>query len=567
MKRLRLLTITVFILICVPVFFLGWNSLDRLEQEEKAELTFFCTALLDRIGAELDQLLLAEENHAVADFVPSGQLSATEPAFIRARAEIFTNGGMRLAVRAGIDSAQQKAWETALQNGRALEPAVQPDMASKDSKKEMAPPAQSLETKYFATSKAAPAPRAQQAPVLRKEKGALALNDNILAEADAEKRVLAKPQGLLEVEPFQTVILTGDSLFLYRRVQQDNRMLRQGIIVSGRDLLEYLLARTYRGQPIAEYAAIELGIANGSINLARIREGGSGASIFSQQQLMQRPFQFISADVEGLRLPSSQARASLLTALGCVVLALLGGFAALLRGAWLTEREAKRRSGFVSSVTHELKTPLANIRLYMEMLEQGMAPTPERERQYYTTLFSETDRLARLITNILEFSRLESKTRHLDTRLADPAPVFDKVRDILAPQLEKNGFTLAFHLAACACIHDPEALQQVLLNLAENSMKFGRTSETRQIDMACAPHGNNVVITVRDFGPGIPPQDIRRIFDDFYRCGDELTRTTTGTGIGLALVRRFVQAMGGTVDVKNNVDAGCTFTLVFRVHV
>ena len=229
MKRLRLLTVTVFILICVPIFFLGWNSLDRLEQEEKAELTFFCTALLDRIGAELDQLLLVEENRAVADFVPSGQLSATEPAFIRARAEIFTNGGMRLAVRAGIDSSQQKAWETALQNGRALEPAVQPNMASKDSKKEMAPPAQSLETKYFATSKAAPAPRAQQAPVLRKEKGALALSDNMLAEADAEKRAPAKPQSLLEVEPFQTVILTGDSLFLYRRVQQDNRMLRQGI--------------------------------------------------------------------------------------------------------------------------------------------------------------------------------------------------------------------------------------------------------------------------------------------------------------------------------------------------
>jgi len=102
---------------------------------------------------------------------------------------------------------------------------------------------------------------------------------------------------------------------------------------------------------------------------------------------------------------------------------------------------------------------------------------------------------------------------------------------------------------------------QILLNLIENSIKFGKTSPVREITLAVRAEGERVNISVSDTGPGIPRADLSKVFDDFYRVDNEITRNTRGAGIGLALVRKFVTASGGAVKAVNNDGAGCTITI------
>jgi len=109
--------------------------------------------------------------------------------------------------------------------------------------------------------------------------------------------------------------------------------------------------------------------------------------------------------------------------------------------------------------------------------------------------------------------------------------------------------------------YDREVMLQVLINLIENSMKFGKNASRREIRIRTLRDGNGVKIMVSDTGPGIPRQDLKKVFDDFYRVENSLTRTTRGTGIGLALVRKFVRLMGGSVTAANNEGPGCTITI------
>ena len=109
--------------------------------------------------------------------------------------------------------------------------------------------------------------------------------------------------------------------------------------------------------------------------------------------------------------------------------------------------------------------------------------------------------------------------------------------------------------------YDREAMIQVLINLIDNSMKFGKSSPTREISLRVWAEDDSVKISVSDTGPGIPRHSLKKIFDDFYRVDDDLTRTTGGTGIGLALVKKLITAMAGSVNATNNDGPGCTITI------
>ena len=108
---------------------------------------------------------------------------------------------------------------------------------------------------------------------------------------------------------------------------------------------------------------------------------------------------------------------------------------------------------------------------------------------------------------------------------------------------------------------DREVMIQILTNLIENSVKFGKAAPRREITLRVRPKGSWMNISVSDTGPGIPRYALKKVFDDFYRVESDLTRTTSGTGIGLALVKRFVTAMGGSIEAKNNEEPGCTITI------
>jgi len=109
--------------------------------------------------------------------------------------------------------------------------------------------------------------------------------------------------------------------------------------------------------------------------------------------------------------------------------------------------------------------------------------------------------------------------------------------------------------------YDREGMIQVLINLIDNSMKFGKSSSTKQMTLRVWPESDSVKISLSDTGPGIPRYALKKVFDDFYRVDNDLTRTTGGTGIGLALVRKLINSMGGSVEATNNDGPGCTITI------
>ena len=243
------------------------------------------------------------------------------------------------------------------------------------------------------------------------------------------------------------------------------------------------------------------------------------------------------------------------------------GLLAIYQSSRTIVEMSERRSQFVSSVTHELKTPLTNIRMYIEMLEQGIASTPEREQEYLTILNSESTRLSGLINNVLELAKLEKKQRHFNMQEGQLQDLLAEVKGIMGQKLNQEGFTLDIQASGIPLfMYDREVLIQIMINLIENSIKFGRKSVTKHIVIKADTKDQQVRIAVSDTGPGIPQRELKKIFGDFYRVDNDLARSTGGTGIGLALVKKFITAMEGKVYAVNNDGPGCTITLLLDLR-
>lgn len=367
----------------------------------------------------------------------------------------------------------------------------------------------------------------------------------------------------VEVAPFQSLLLDDGHAFIFRRILIQGKTYRQGFVIDLAAFSQHLLATHFADQPLARFTQLQLWTQKGpSLQLqGTLGRGGDSVSLEMEHQLP-RPFSFLRARLVCGEIPPSSARAPLRLTLMALAAVLLLGLFAIYRSVNAQVSLAHRRSQFASAVTHELKTPLTTIRMYVEMLEQGMAGDPQRQQRYFDVLGTETDRLGRLINNVLELSRLEKQQRPLNYGYGDLSDVVEKVAATLGPQLDTAGFDFQVeNRLRGPFAYDAEVLVQVLVNLIENSIKFGSGSERKEIRLTIESHRGSVNLAVSDTGPGIPRSDLKRIFEDFYRAEDEMTRTTSGTGIGLALVKRFARAMDGDVTAANNPRGGCTITL------
>ena len=196
--------------------------------------------------------------------------------------------------------------------------------------------------------------------------------------------------------------------------------------------------------------------------------------------------------------------------------------------------------------------------MHAEMLRDGMVSGDEKQREYFATITSESERLTRLINNVLEFSRLESqKAERPLTRDSLEEPLRDAVQ-LLRPHAQSQDFALALEIDADlpAVAFDRDALQQLLFNLIDNALKYARTAERKEILVHCLEADGGVALRVRDYGPGVAHAHQAHLFKAFYRGEDELTRRTKGTGIGLALVRGLAEEMGARVSARNHPDGG-----------
>jgi signal transduction histidine kinase len=243
-----------------------------------------------------------------------------------------------------------------------------------------------------------------------------------------------------------------------------------------------------------------------------------------------------------------------------VLLTVLSGYL-LLRAVNRDLQMAETRSHFVASVSHELKTPLTAIRMFAETLVLGRTANEAARTEYLETIVNESERLARLVDNVLDFSKIEQgkkiyrmKPTHL------PDVIRSAARAIQYP-LTQQGFALNVSIdeALPSTPADADALEQAVLNLLSNAMKYSK--HARQIDLTCSRDNGNALIAVTDHGIGIGPQDQQQIFEKFYRVRSTDTEWVAGTGLGLTLVKHIVQAHGGSVDVRSEVGHGSTFTI------
>ena len=199
---------------------------------------------------------------------------------------------------------------------------------------------------------------------------------------------------------------------------------------------------------------------------------------------------------------------------------------------------SRLKSDFVANVSHELKTPLALIRLFAETLELGRVPSEEKAQQYYRVINKESQRLTQLINNILDFSRIEAGRKEYRLAAADVGRIVGEVVDAYRFQIEQQGFTLevAVEDDLPRVTADKEAIAQALLNLVNNALKY--TRDEKYLRLAVARRGDGqVTLAVSDRGIGVAKGEQTKIFEKFYRAEDSLVHETKGSGLGLSLVQ------------------------------
>ena len=228
-------------------------------------------------------------------------------------------------------------------------------------------------------------------------------------------------------------------------------------------------------------------------------------------------------------------------------------------------RLAELKSNFVSSVSHDLKTPLALIQLFAETLELGRLKSTDRAAEYYRIINSEARKLTRLINNLLDFSKIEAGLRLYRPRPADLTEVTKRVLESLQSQFRHNQFTVTARLSTpVPVLIDPEAAEQALENLLSNAMKY--SPESREILVEVLKDGQDGVVRVTDRGVGIPEKLHRRIFRKFYRIQTDAGSGPQGTGLGLAIVDHIMRGHGGSVRVVSEPGRGSTFALHFPLY-
>ena len=222
------------------------------------------------------------------------------------------------------------------------------------------------------------------------------------------------------------------------------------------------------------------------------------------------------------------------------------------------ERRANQlKSDFISNVSHELKTPLSLIRMFGELLALGKVKTPEKAKEYAEIITRESERLSRLIDNVLDFSRMERGRSAYDFQLGYLGEVVERSLDVYRHRVEREGLKLITKIDTelPPTQLDENAMTLLLLNLLENAVKYGKG----EIAVYLTRVGTRLRLVVGDQGPGIPADEQRKIFERFYRSRDARGTNVRGSGIGLALVKHIAEGHGGTVTVESEPGRGAAF--------
>jgi two-component system phosphate regulon sensor histidine kinase PhoR len=260
------------------------------------------------------------------------------------------------------------------------------------------------------------------------------------------------------------------------------------------------------------------------------------------------------------RNEGNQRRANLFL----IILSMSMIFCSLIIISVLIRRErqlVQLKEDFISNVSHELKTPLSLIRMFSEILVTNRVRNDEARKEYYAIIHSESDRMSRLISNVLDFARLERERHSLHMEKTDLAKLVVKELEAYRYQIQKEGFELETNVDSEVpeIMADPNAISMAFFNLLDNAVKY--SGDRKRVKVRLRRSDESVDLSVIDEGPGIPVSERQKIFEKFFRGSSANNRNIRGSGIGLSITRQVAEMHGGEIRVESEVGKGSTFTL------
>ena len=380
-----------------------------------------------------------------------------------------------------------------------------------------------------------------------------------------------------EIDPFEFSLLDSGHFVLFRKVWRDGERYIQGMLLDQASFLQDVVGASFMVTALADMTSLGIAYQDSVIqtfdgrdssrrSYPNVAEGLDGTLLYRNR--MTAPLDRLELIFSIKRLPPGPGASVLAWLTLVLAIVLLGGFMTLYRTGLRQIALARQQQDFVSAVSHELKSPLTSIRMYGEMLKEGWADEGKRQ-SYYEYIHDEAERLSRLIANVLQLAQITRNEPQFDMRPTKVAQLMSDTESKISSQVERAGFELRLTTdanAAQATINvDPDCFAQMIINLVDNAIKFSKNAEKKIIEISSTRHADkDILFSVRDYGPGIPKEQMKKIFQLFYRSESELTRETVGTGIGLAIVHQLAMAMDGHVDIVNAAP-GAEFRLWFAI--
>ena len=367
----------------------------------------------------------------------------------------------------------------------------------------------------------------------------------------------------VRIEPFEPVVVGGGDaeksvfgkqVFLVRDVQIEDRRFRQGFQLNENRLIE-----------VVKKSAAGFMRKGMTFELPQTKSERADTDDVAYSAVLDFGFGYLILHLketfpEVIAKQASQLHKWYFSIVTVVFIAVMLALASLWRYARAQIKLAEKKDDFISAVSHELRTPLTSIRMYSEMLENKWVKSEEKVAEYYRSMRQESERLSRLIENVLDFSRIQKGRKKYTLSVGDLNNCIAGVVEMMTPYAVQNGFKIRMELEPLGqTAFDNDAIKQIVVNLLDNAVKYARNAKDKTVTVRTRSDSQYVLIEVEDHGPGVPHRQRKKIFEEFYRLGSEATRETNGTGLGLALVKKFAQAHNGFVEILTAKPAGSIF--------
>ncbi len=524
------------------------------------------------LGAAKRELAAELDDRAASSLSSAADAVARQDASLRGEAELAEQAATPSASEPiGRRFDELKTSRTRKQSKRKLDAPASPRVSDlKLNEPYPQDPAKDLEERAVSS---APVELQRRAP--RKELSQIPAGDARIGRADEDGAARIRTFES-ELDPFELSLLDETHLVMYRKVWRDGQRWVQGALVDWKPFLDATVGSAFRSSTVSTFSnlvhawqdqvsVVYEGRSSPRYLTRASSEAMSGALLYRTR--LTDPMSDLELLFTVTRMPAGPGARVVALVAAALALVLIGGVIVMYHLGCREIDLARQQQDFVAAVSHELRTPLTSIRMYGEMLREGWT-SEEKKRGYYDFIVQESERLSRLIANVLQLARMTRNDATLELRDLSVGELLDGVRSKVASQIEQAGFELAVtapdSLNAVHLQVDPDGFSQIFINLVDNALKFSRDAEVKRIELKVESDatGRKLRFVVRDHGPGIARDQMKKIFRLFYRSENELTRETVGTGIGLALVHQLAASMHASVEVRN-ADPGAAFELEF----